>query len=343
MNHIIVTNLYGSTNIDNNTPFILIKIKNTNHLVKRVDGDDNKHIFKFIPEYLDYVLKKFNLNPKSFVSSGDLFHDSEIFNTTNFLLVNKKYTKECSKFKKVTEFNNGTIYEPIPPKNFTSLGLFYSYRNFKITKCYVVDKYILEKSNNNINFLGKANTFHYLSSNSTKSYKPNNKIIKEMSKNNIVFNDYESYDSTESIDSWINKKGKKVILTVPDTPWYIDKGKKSSHINVKNIKPIFKFNVTGVDNNDKFKNNAVYKTSQKMDIKKHHLGFGYSMKDRLQGVNCDKKEVNNVYEMFTNQNNKKENNCTTFVKVMNIIMAIILLFLIIDTCSCLVKNLKKNN
>jgi len=338
MERIVVTDIFGNTSIDDTTPFILIRAGNPEKLVYYLDGEDNKRVFRFDPKGIYYVLKKHGLNPNSYVYCGDLFNEKNYFETTNFLLVNKKYTTVTTEFLKLKTFANGAIYTPVAPSGYNHIGLVYSHRGFRPVKAFVVYSDILKNSNYSIGTLGRANEYHYIGSNSENNLTIDKKKVFELSniKHKMV-NDEESLDSIESIDSWINRKGKSVILVTPDTPWFIKKGKKSHHIYT-NPKPIFKHNPVGQSTNINYdlQNKAKYKTSQTIDPSRFDLGYGYSYADRLQGVGCKTKEVNSVYEMF---NNPEENSKT--VKILTVIMIFLIFLLVFITFINLSKDLSK--
>jgi hypothetical protein len=81
----------------------------------------------------------------------------------------------------------------------------------------------------------------------------------------------------ESVGSWENQQGKRVVLLEPDSPWYIRRG--------RNPPPIGIIEQDTTKLNDVSYDNAEYKTNFMMDTHRGHMGYGHSYASR-QGRRC---------------------------------------------------------
>ena len=304
MNYFAVSDIFGKDTFNNDTPFILIHLRFSKMLIEEIDTyvfSQRCSIWRFKPKYLSYILRKFNLDPTNFTTLGHIyFPTKQIPAKTTFLLANKKkpITTSPINYIKVLNIGDGYIWKPIAPTGYIAFGYLYNVQKPSLIDSAVISKMLVSK---NI-----ANAYNYLLPNNQTKYGIDiNKYIKYLKADDVA-----SVYSQDTIDSWMTPKGKYIVFTEPDEPWYISKRrhKYTNHpiMYNKDLK-----NLKGFDKNLEPQN--AYKSNVELDTTKPNMGLGYSIKDRLCRGKCSckkhcKKVIEpEVIEPFNNQNNKEIN------------------------------------
>lgn len=279
MDYTVVTDIFGDKlrRDTSKIPFIVINSVQPELLLEKVFSDTDS-VWKLVGSTVYNTLYTNNVNPSHFAPVGHLWWNNYTFpNRISVLLVNihsdiSSYPTDFIKVGSVDSKLN--IWKPIHNKDYTSLGYVVSAKKPKLTSVRTVKNSLVSVYKGNVdskNNRSNMNEFNLLYYNDGSDRVTVNKNIKCKSSNGNKKIKYI-------------KKGKKVALVVPETPWYIVKQE----------------GVVG------YRDNADYSSDTVYDYSKPDLGFGYSYSSR-----------NNV-EHF----NHYKTNCLNFVLICALIYII---------------------
>lgn len=111
-----VTDITGSTNINNDSPFIIVKSNNMHdHLVK-ITSDNGYSVYRLNYQSLSKLVNKYSafIDMDNYMSIGDLCSSGEI---TDVILANKNTIASMNKYKKVGTIGNHTAWVGKATKN----------------------------------------------------------------------------------------------------------------------------------------------------------------------------------------------------------------------------------
>jgi hypothetical protein len=170
---VVITDIFGNNNINNNTPFIIVFGNNLNKYLIHKDSnkgdntltDETSHIFTINKKNIAELFNKYHVNFNSFIISSDLlvFKNGTI---NKLLFINKNLGKIPEDFISVELYNKGTIWQPIGAPGYKSIGLIYSSQNKKpkLNSIYMLPIDILLKINHGpLNGLNTFNEYKNLS------------------------------------------------------------------------------------------------------------------------------------------------------------------------------------
>lgn len=133
MSKIIITDLfYNTKNINNNTPFLLIHSDEIKHLLIKLDFNDNSIIYGYNIPYIRKILNNFDIDLNNFKFLFHIRCTNKLSQVSHsalpkyIIICNNSITKPINNFTFIDNFNNGTIWSPVPTNEYSPLGLFYS-------------------------------------------------------------------------------------------------------------------------------------------------------------------------------------------------------------------------
>ncbi len=137
MTDIFVSDLFGY-NINNDSPFVIINSKELYKLLKKVTEDEYHVIWEYNRNKIDPILKARNVDPKRFLSSGNMVYNKiHKYNKnphndfTTIVLVNKSISKAPNSFDdtEIASLSDGKIIRPVytlkGEEKYFSLGAYY--------------------------------------------------------------------------------------------------------------------------------------------------------------------------------------------------------------------------
>ncbi len=227
-----ITDIFGNTNINNNTPFLIIYNYNLKPYLLLKDKLDSSSIKSYIYS-LNYKLlnKEFEnkgVNINKFLLVSDLFsYENDIIN--KILLVNTNISTMPLDYVSVEFYNRGTVWEPIGINGYKSLGLIYNRGNDKpeLNEIPLIPTDLLIRIKNGP-FMGlnSSTEFKYLSNNRYGTWIIDKSKISYENKYLNKVNDKIKYikNNKYSNDFIIkNNKNKNIIITHNENPWYLTK------------------------------------------------------------------------------------------------------------------------
>ena len=137
---VIITDIFGNNNINNNTEFIIIYGNDLNTYLTLKDSlnindntltDETSQIYTVNKDNINDLFNKNNLNLKNFILSSDLLILNNTININKILFINKNIGKIPEDFISIELYNKGTIWEPIGVLGYKSIGLIYNSGNKK--------------------------------------------------------------------------------------------------------------------------------------------------------------------------------------------------------------------
>ena len=119
-----ITDIFGSFNVDDDTPFIMIKSNNISKLLVPLESG----IYNYNKQLINKILLDANLTPNNFKFIYQIYsQDNSGVPAKNFiLLANRNITKDPVDFVKIQDYKAGTFYLPIADKNYGSIGVLFS-------------------------------------------------------------------------------------------------------------------------------------------------------------------------------------------------------------------------
>ena len=153
---VIITDIFGNNNINNNTPFIVVFGNNLNKYLSLKDSlndnntltDELSKIYTIDRNNIVDLFNKNNLKLNNFILSSDLLvlNNSTI---NKILFINKNIGRIPEDFISIELYNKGTIWQPIGVLGYKSIGLIYNTDNKKpkLNSIYMLPVDILLKIN----------------------------------------------------------------------------------------------------------------------------------------------------------------------------------------------------
>lgn len=245
LNNFMITNLFGTdlihTRNNDNLPFILLR-SNYPDLVLYKISENVDGIWKPRMEAIRHMLQAYNINPNNFGTLGDIwFPYTNSPDKITLLLVNKNESVSVSpidfiKIDIYAGYTGYTVWKPVASQDYLELGLIVSSAKPNKNEVQIVNtKFLIEYEGPSIS-VGRntnMNEFNLLSNIAHKKYTINKKTVANIYKPNKVVTENKSNelvnDAASDVVTWVTHEGKTVILSEPDTPWYVLKNEAYSH------------------------------------------------------------------------------------------------------------------
>ena len=148
---VIITDIFGNNNINNNTEFIIISGNDLNTYLTLKDSlnindntltDETSQIYTVNKDNINDLFNKNNLNLKNFILSSDLLRLNNTININKILFINKNIGKIPEDFISIELYNNIIFWNLI-------LSIFRFSKSFKDSKFILISiKYFQENKNN---------------------------------------------------------------------------------------------------------------------------------------------------------------------------------------------------
>jgi hypothetical protein len=260
-----ITDIYGNTNINNNTSFLVIYNFNLKPYLlikdKDINGPNSSYIYTLNYKLLNKQFEDKGLNINKFLLVSDIFsYENNIIN--KILLVNINICTLPLDYISVEFYNKGTIWEPIGITGYKSLGLIYKNGNDKpeLNEIPLIPTDLLIKLKNGPSMGLKSSTeFKILSNNryglwmidKSKISSNKNDYFKLLTFDNKFLNKvndkYRYIKNNKYSNDFVikNNKNKNIIIAHNENPWYLS----------KNIAPLEEINYNSNSTNNNIKNN----------------------------------------------------------------------------------------
>lgn len=121
-----ITDIFGSNNINNKTPIVIINSNDIHSLLKRIYIKRDNSIWDYNYDVLKKIFADRKMNFDDYLVSGHIYLNTKDFKPKELIFFHKQYSSYSNNYVGVCDFGNGSLWRAVTDDGKFSLGVVYS-------------------------------------------------------------------------------------------------------------------------------------------------------------------------------------------------------------------------